>query len=84
MKKEKTNKEIDAAEAISYRTQLRVNSVIVYLDENACSICPRCDNTLEREYKSYCDRCGQKLSWKGFSNAKIITWAERHASKREN
>lgn len=35
-------------------------------------ICPNCNITLEREYQSYCDRCGQMLSWKGYSQAEVI------------
>ena len=35
-------------------------------------ICPSCQITLERDYQAYCDRCGQKLSWKNYSKAKII------------
>ena len=29
-------------------------------------ICPRCRTSLEREYQSFCDRCGQALSWKKY------------------
>ena len=35
-------------------------------------LCPQCGVTMEREYQSFCDRCGQCLSWKGFSNATFI------------
>lgn len=35
-------------------------------------MCPACRTTLERDYQAYCDRCGQKLSWKNYSKAKII------------
>ena len=35
-------------------------------------VCPRCGRTMEREYQPYCDRCGQCLDWKDFSNATII------------
>lgn len=35
-------------------------------------VCPRCGVTMEREYQSYCDRCGQHLDWKDFSKATII------------
>ena len=35
-------------------------------------ICPGCNTTLDREYQSYCDRCGQFLSWKGYRKAEII------------
>lgn len=81
--KEKKNKEIDAAEAISYRTPLVVDSMLVLDCGLASSICPRCDITLDREYQSYCDRCGQKLSWKGFSKAKMIPWAEKYGQQKQ-
>ncbi len=35
-------------------------------------VCPRCGITMEREYQTYCDRCGQCLDWKNFSKATII------------
>lgn len=34
-------------------------------------VCPGCHVTLEREYQSYCDRCGQRLDW-STPNAAII------------
>lgn len=34
-------------------------------------ICPRCNCTFEREYQSYCDRCGQKLAWNQFNQNKV-------------
>ncbi len=27
-------------------------------------ICPRCRIPLERDYQTYCDRCGQRLDWR--------------------
>lgn len=36
------------------------------------SVCPGCNKTLERDYQAYCDRCGQRLSWKEFSKAEVI------------
>ena len=35
-------------------------------------ICPRCGITMEREFMSYCDRCGQCLGWKHYKKAVII------------
>ena len=35
-------------------------------------VCPRCQTTMEREFMSFCDRCGQKLDWRGYKKAKII------------
>ena len=33
---------------------------------------PSCHVTLDREFMAYCDRCGQRLDWEGYRNAKII------------
>lgn len=35
-------------------------------------VCPRCGITMEREFMSFCDRCGQRLGWQGCQNAKIV------------
>lgn len=35
-------------------------------------VCTACNCSLEREYQSFCDRCGQPLNWIPFRNAKII------------
>ena len=34
--------------------------------------CPRCGSTMEREYQRFCDRCGQRLSWRDFDDAEVI------------
>ena len=26
-------------------------------------VCPRCNNTIKRQYQAFCDRCGQRLDW---------------------
>lgn len=58
-------------EAIAYRTPLPVTKVIVHTHGNTYPVCPRCAMTLEREYMSFCDRCGQKLNWDLFAYAKV-------------
>lgn len=35
-------------------------------------VCPQCRITMEREYQSYCDRCGQCLGWRNYRKAKVI------------
>lgn len=35
-------------------------------------VCPACNRTLDRESMAYCDRCGQKLSWKGYQKAEVV------------
>lgn len=58
-------------EAVTYRVPLPVTKVIAYAND-IYPICPRCEVSLEREYMSFCDRCGQKLGWDFFDHAKII------------
>ena len=73
------------AEARSYRVPMRVTAVRSYPE---CPqlftypICPRCGKTMDREYQSYCDRCGQALDWQGFSKAVVITDIELKKSQR--
>ena len=63
--------------AAAYRRPMPVREYILYPGrfgrESAFYLCPRCDITMEREYQSYCDRCGQRLGWKSIDRAK-----ERH------
>ena len=59
----------------SYRTPMRVEAVRAFRWGNGFSafpICPRCQSTMEREYQAFCDRCGQRLSWRGFRRAAIL------------
>lgn len=60
---------------LSYRVPQRVTEVLAFntsIGETTYPICPRCRITLEREYQSYCDRCGQCLEWKHFSQATVL------------
>ena len=59
------------ADAVSYRIPLPVTKVIAY-SKTSYPICPRCSQSLEREYIAFCDRCGQKLNWDLFEHAKVI------------
>ena len=59
-------------QAIAYRTPLPVTKVIVYFDDTAYPLCPRCASALEREYVFFCDQCGQKLEWKFYPHAKVV------------
>lgn len=52
----------------SYRLPRPVVEVRTFPD-GAYPLCPRCHRTVEREYMSYCDRCGQCLDWNGFDTA---------------
>lgn len=58
-------------ETMTYRVPLAVTKIFVLPDNTSYPICPRCLISLDREYISFCDRCGQKLNWDLFENAKI-------------
>ena len=49
--------------AVSYRIPLQVTEVLQLPSGTAYPICPRCHSSLDREYKHFCDRCGQRLGW---------------------
>ena len=60
---------------LSYRFPMTVAELMVFpssFGRTAYYVCPRCHITMEREYQSYCDRCGQRLGWSNCQNAKII------------
>ena len=52
--------------AIAYRIPLPVAEVILYESGSSYPVCPRCNLSMEREYVSFCDRCGQHLTWERF------------------
>lgn len=59
--------------AVSYRIAMPVTKMVQYGSGGyAYPICPRCKQSIDREYMGYCDRCGQKLSWEKIENAKIL------------
>ena len=55
-----------------YRTPMQIVQVRIFWNNNAFYVCPRCQVTLEREFQSYCDRCGQCLNWRGRKKAERI------------
>ena len=60
---------------MTYRVPMIVDEAIIYrkaLGDDTFYCCPRCQNTLEREFMAYCDRCGQCLDWSDYRNAKRI------------
>jgi len=59
----------------SYRVPRPVTERVVFPDCSGVPSyyeCPRCGITLEREFAAFCDRCGQRLGWRGCREAKII------------
>lgn len=47
--------------AINYRIALAVTEH----NHRGYAICPRCNTSLERDYQSFCEHCGQHLEWAG-------------------
>lgn len=59
----------------SYRKGMLVNEVMVFetwFGKTGYYVCPRCKITMDREFMSFCDRCGQKLNWENYRKAKIV------------
>lgn len=57
---------------LSYRRAIDVTEFQLFSDGYAYPVCPRCSMTLERTYMNYCDRCGQRLKWKGRQSIKLL------------
>ena len=61
---------------LSYRLGMRITEIMVFdspvYGKTGYYVCPRCKTTMEQEFISYCDRCGQHLDWKDYRKAKII------------
>ena len=53
-----------------FRTPLPVTEIVYFTRlRTSYPRCPRCRNTLDREYMAFCDRCGQQLDWKLLNRA---------------
>lgn len=64
-------KQSELLNAIAYRLPLQVREVVVYKCGDCYPKCPRCGQSLDREYVNFCDRCGQRLVWHLFINGSI-------------
>lgn len=56
---------------LGYRAKLQIREVI-QLRGGAYYLCPRCRISLDRDFQSFCDRCGQHLDWKSYRKARLI------------
>ena len=56
----------------TYRIPMTVAEIHIFRDRCLYPLCPRCKITMEREYQSFCDRCGQRLDWNNFENVKKV------------
>ena len=49
---------------LSFRIPMAVTEIVHFSRLGASyPRCPRCRSDLDREYMSFCDRCGQRLDW---------------------
>lgn len=62
---------LDLLSSPTYRIPKRVRVVYSYNEKMEFPKCPRCGSTMEFEYQLFCDRCGQRLSWKNYDGAEI-------------
>lgn len=70
MRTKKTREKME--NALSFRTPMEVSQIKEMLNGDCFPVCPQCKITIEREYMNFCDRCGQKLSWKGMKDAAVL------------
>lgn len=59
-----------------YRVSIPVQTIIHYPNESDYPLCPRCGCSLDREYLSFCNCCGQKLAWSKLKNATVLRWED--------
>ena len=64
--------EVSAQAALRYRQPMQVRELAQYHSGGIFPVCPQCGSAMEREYQSYCDRCGQRLGWREISRAQIV------------
>lgn len=55
----------------SHTIPLKVREIMVFKGGDSYPVCPNCGITIGREYVNFCDRCGQRLSWKRFDFADV-------------
>lgn len=67
--------------ALTYRMPLQVKEIRTFANGHSYPVCPRCANTMDREYMLFCDRCGQKLNWLYFTLATTSHFGIKSARK---
>lgn len=68
-------------DAAAFRIPCPVTQILLFPSGNSYPLCPRCNSSLEREYMRFCDSCGQRLAWRGFSAAKVRKWQKEEDSE---
>ena len=49
--------------ACSYRSPMQVKLYMRTWCRDYYPICPRCSSSMDRDFVSYCNQCGQKMAW---------------------
>ena len=70
---EKLLRKLAFVQPSAYRVPLAVKAIRVRESGDSYPICPRCGNTMDREYMRFCDRCGQRLCWMLLDIATVVT-----------
>lgn len=76
-KKEAVRRSSATEDAVAFRTPFLVTEILLFPNGNTYPLCPRCNQRLGREYMKYCDWCGQRLGWKGFTSIRIRKWEDK-------
>ena len=84
LKKEIRMRHNKTVAAVLYRVPLSVTRVLLFPSGNSYPICPRCEYTIEREYMNFCDRCGQRLGWELFDNARVVCVSQVNIDSSKN
>lgn len=58
--------------ARSYRVPMPVREALSFFNGDIYPLCPQCRETIDRDYQRYCDRCGQRLNWKKYREARMV------------
>jgi len=65
---------VPVLEQMLYRRPMEVSEIHAFRaasGETGYPVCPRCGRTMEREYMSFCSRCGQRLDWENYGIARV-------------
>lgn len=84
VKRKKNVKETALEEAFSYRVPMEVTQILKLENEEYYPVCPRCETSIEREYMSFCNCCGQKLGWKKRKDAVYVYPGFSRSTRRRN
>ena len=83
VKRRRITREMVLEDAFTYQIPMEVTQIMKRLNGDCYPVCPRCRITIEREYMSFCDRCGQRLGWKKLKDAVIVLPGHNLAATKE-